>query len=183
MTDHMLIKPPSHPPTQDDKITTVTVLDADHTSSMTPGVGTSPSRTSPVDRLKQSAAQLVHLVSGTLQVHKLGSAGYEALVEQVRNENEYLRNQLARLFQQIASEREHGDVLHHQALARIDALSASVDKLSSGVETLQRSIADTNEGDRQLRGTSQDDAIIELQFSDPSPHRWERLRHWTRGDQ
>lgn len=48
------------------------------------------------------------------------------LVEQLRGENEYLRDQLSQMIRQMAAERERADVLHREALGRIEALTATV---------------------------------------------------------
>lgn len=48
-----------------------------------------------LERLRQGGAQLVHVVASRLQDRDTRAAAYEALVEQVRNENEYLCTQLS----------------------------------------------------------------------------------------
>ncbi len=50
----------------------------------------------------------------------------DALLEQLRSENEYLRDQLSQTIRQLAAERERADVLHREALGRIEALTATV---------------------------------------------------------
>lgn len=48
----------------------------------------------------------------------------DALVEQLRSENAYLREQLAGTIHQLAAERERADVLQREALGRIETLAA-----------------------------------------------------------
>jgi excisionase family DNA binding protein len=48
------------------------------------------------------------------------------LVEQLRSEVDYLREQLATTIRQLAAERERADTLMYRSLERIESLSASV---------------------------------------------------------
>ncbi len=55
------------------------------------------------------------------------TAGPDPLVETLREEVAYLREQLAERSRELAAERERFDVLHREALARIPALGAGQD--------------------------------------------------------
>ncbi len=55
------------------------------------------------------------------------AAAVDPLVETLREEVAYLRDQLDQRSRELASERERFDVLHREALARIPALSAGQD--------------------------------------------------------
>ena len=55
----------------------------------------------------------------------------DALVETLRDEVRYLREQLAERSRELAAERERFDILHREALARIPALGAGHDPPSA----------------------------------------------------
>jgi hypothetical protein len=57
--------------------------------------------------------------------HKQRTNGHEsALIAHLQGEIAYLRAELAKRAEELARERERGDVLHREALARIDALAS-----------------------------------------------------------
>ncbi len=62
---------------------------------------------------------------------RTATAGPDPLVETLREEVAYLREQLAERSRELAAERERFDVLHREALARIPALGAGQDAPSA----------------------------------------------------
>ncbi len=62
---------------------------------------------------------------------RTATSGPDPLVETLREEVAYLREQLAERSRELAAERERFDVLHREALARIPALGAGQDAPSA----------------------------------------------------
>ena len=83
------------------------------------------------------------------------AAAVDPLVETLREEVVYLREQLAERSRELAAERERFDVLHREALARIPALGAGQDapQASSAVHHTPGDVEPVVD-DRPLRGPS-----------------------------
>lgn len=156
---------------------------------------------------KRGGTRLVRSLANTLDDSDQRDTPQDALLQQVRSENEYLRNQLSQTLHQLAAERERTDVLHHQAMGRIEALAATVaERREPEVtpETQGPRPAHADDGLRQPSTSEEMDAdgndatpppptpfhhdsddIVQLELSDPDAGigLWQRLRRRWREDE
>lgn len=177
----------------------------------TPGVTTIGERVRLRERVfrfaKRGGTRLARSLANTLDDSDERDTPQDALLQQMRSENEYLRHQLSQTLHQLAAERERTDVLHHQAMGRIEALAATVaDRREAEVtpEAQQPRPAHADDGLRQsptseemdadgndevpappTRFQHESDDIVQLELSDPDAGTgpWQRLRRRWRGDE